>query len=113
MLSFFKNLLFHGEGAEDIGGPVLIVSVLTTAARQSIELLLLLMMLISVNLGVVNLLPLPALDGGRLVFILIEWIVGKPVPKEKEGIIHFIGLILLMGVFVFFSIRDIISLFGG
>ena len=63
--------------------------------------------LISINLGVVNLLPLPALDGGRIVFVIIEAITGRPVNREKEGIFHFIGFLLLIALMLFITFYDI------
>ena len=68
-------------------------------------------MLISVNLGVFNLLPIPALDGGRLLFMLIEVVRGKPVPPEKEGIVHLIGMAALFVVMIFVLFNDIMRLF--
>ena len=59
------------------------------------------------NLGVMNLLPLPALDGGRLFLYIVELIIRRPIPKEKEGMIHFIGFILLMVLMVFLIFNDI------
>jgi len=69
-----------------------------------------LIMLISVNLGIMNILPLPALDGGRLVFLIVEVFRGKPVPPEKEGMVHFAGMIffLILMVLVFFN--DIVNI---
>ena len=69
------------------------------------------MMIITVNLGVVNLLPLPALDGGRLIFLIIEAIRRKPVKPEHEGWVHAIGLVLLLIFMAIISINDIIRLF--
>ena len=63
--------------------------------------------LLSANLGVMNLLPLPALDGGRLFLYIVELIIRRPIPKEKEGMIHFIGFILLMVLMVFLIFNDI------
>lgn len=68
-------------------------------------------MLISVNLGVLNLLPIPALDGGRLLFMLIEVVRGKPVPPEKEGIVHLIGMAALFALMIFVLFNDIMRLF--
>ena len=70
-----------------------------------------LLIFISANLGVANLLPLPALDGGRLVFLLIEAVRGKPVKREVEGMVHFAGLLLLMGLLLVVTFRDIRNLF--
>lgn len=69
--------------------------------------------LISINLGVMNLLPLPALDGGRAVFILIEAVRGKPFNPEREGAIHFAGFALLMLLMVFVTYNDIVKLISG
>lgn len=66
--------------------------------------------LLSVNLGILNLLPLPALDGGRLLFMLVEVVRGKPVSPEKEGMVHFAGLVVLMVLMVFIMYNDIMRL---
>ena len=66
--------------------------------------------LLSANLGVMNLLPLPALDGGRLVFLIIEAIRRKPINRKVEGSIHFAGLMLLMALMVFVMYNDIVKL---
>lgn len=70
-------------------------------------------LMLSVNLGILNLLPIPALDGGRLVFLLLEVIRGKPIPPEKEGMVHFIGLIFFMGLMVFLLFNDLSNIFAG
>lgn len=112
--------IFKGKvSADDFGGPVRIVSELENTVEESkadgvlyvILNLLNWAILLSANLGVMNLLPLPALDGGRLVFILIEAIRGKPVPPEKEGMVHAIGIILLMLLMVFVFFNDIRNVF--
>lgn len=69
-------------------------------------------MLLSVNLGIMNILPLPALDGGRLVFLIVEVFRRKPVPPEKEGIVHLIGLVFFMILMVLVFINDIRNLIG-
>ena len=69
-------------------------------------------MLLSVSLGVMNLLPLPALDGGRLVFLFLEVLRGKPIPPEKEGVIHFAGFVALMVLMVFVMFNDIQRIIG-
>jgi len=65
---------------------------------------------ISINLGVMNLLPIPALDGGHLLLYVIEVIRRKPVKREVEGIINFVGLVLMLSLAVIIAIKDIISL---
>lgn len=69
--------------------------------------------LLSVNIGFLNLMPLPALDGGRLAFMLVEVVRGKPVPPDKEGIVHFAGFVALMLLMVFVLYNDIVRIFAG
>lgn len=102
----------------DVSGPVGIVNVVGSAIDQSKSLgimaviiqMLYMSVLLSANLGVMNLLPLPALDGGRLIFILIEAVRGKPVDREKEGFVHFAGFVVLMLFMVFVMYNDIIKI---
>ena len=69
-----------------------------------------LVVILSINLGIMNLLPLPALDGGRLVFMFFVVIRGKPVPPEKEGLVHMAGLILFFLLMIFVMYNDIMRL---
>ena len=89
----------------NMGGTVTTIVVIAEITRNSIANLLLLIPIISINLAVFNLLPFPALDGARMVFVLIEMIRGKPINRKVEGMIHFIGLIIL---FAFVVIVDIL-----
>jgi regulator of sigma E protease len=99
----------------EMSGPIGIMSVIGETYTQTIKEsfmtmlmnMLMLCALLSANLGVVNLLPLPALDGGRLVFVLFEGIRRKPVPAEKEGMVHLIGFVLLMILAAFIAFSDI------
>ncbi|MCR4758394.1 MAG: RIP metalloprotease RseP [Butyrivibrio sp.] len=109
-------LLFKGKlSKDDVSGPVGMVKIVDDAYQETkpygissvILTMLSLTVLLSVNLGVMNLLPLPALDGGRLVFQFIEVITGKKVPPEKEGFVHMIGMIALLGLMVFVLFNDI------
>ena len=112
----FKSLgmLFSGEaGLKDMAGPVGIVQLLGEATRSGWYTVLSLCTLLSVNLGLFNLFPIPALDGGRLLFILIEWVRGKPVPPEKEGVVHLVGFGLLMILVVVVTFNDILRLIRG
>lgn len=94
-----------------VSGPVGISEVIGQAANQGAASLLGIVSLISINLGVMNLLPIPALDGGRLVMILIEMITRKKVPENVEATINAIGLIILLGFSAIIMIKDIIGLF--
>ena len=102
--------MIAGTVPADIGGPVMIVTVIGQAAQKGLMDLLWLAAILSINLAVINLLPLPALDGGRLVFLAAEGIRGKPFNREREGMIHFIGLMLLFGLIIFVTYKDIIRL---
>ena len=111
--------LFTGKlGMKDLSGPVGVVDAIGTTYEESrSEGVMILWMnmlnmavLLSANLGVMNLLPLPALDGGRLVFLIIEAIRRKPVNRQIEGSIHFAGLMLLMALMVFVMYNDIVKL---
>ena len=75
--------------------------------------ILLMMVVITVNLGIVNLLPLPALDGGRLVFLIIEGIRRKPINPKYEGWVHAAGFVLLIGIMILVAFNDIVRLFNG
>ena len=100
---------------EQMAGPVGIVSEVNNAVHQENDswlYVLNLTALLSINLGVFNLLPLPALDGGRLLFMIIELIRRKPIPPEKEGIVHAIGMLLLLALVIFVSFNDVIKLFA-
>ena len=69
-----------------------------------------LLAVISVNLGIMNLLPIPGLDGSRLLFLLVEVIRRKPIPPEKEAVVHLAGFVLLFSLMIFFTYRDIMNL---
>ena len=108
------GMLFSGEaGLKDMAGPVGIVQILGKATESGWYYALNLCVMLSVNLGIVNLFPIPALDGGRLMFILIEWVRGKPVPREKEGMVHLIGFGLLMILVVVITFTDVMRLIRG
>lgn len=94
-----------------VSGPVGISGAIGEAASDGLTPLLSLVALISINLGVMNLLPIPALDGGRLLTITIEMITRKRLPTKVEGIINAVGLILLLGLSVVILIKDVIQIF--
>ena len=104
-------------GLNDLSGPVGTVDIIADAvgSANSLEgwqMLIMLMVMITVNLGVFNLLPLPALDGGRLIFLLWEGITRRRVPQKFEGIVHFVGLLLLILLMLVVSYSDITKLFA-
>ena len=103
-------------GVEQMSGPVGIVKEVNTAVNSGSSswlYVLNLTALLTINLGVFNLLPVPALDGGRLFFMLIELITRKKIPPEKEGLVHSIGFMLLIALIIFISYNDIMKLITG
>ncbi|MGN0674593.1 MAG: M50 family metallopeptidase [Oscillospiraceae bacterium] len=124
----FKNALYYGRivlmslgdiirgkyGINDLQGPVGIVTTIGDIAEKSgfdISFLLDMATLITINIGIFNLLPIPALDGGRFVFLVIEAIRKKSLKAETEGMIHFVGFALLMLLMIFVTFNDIKNIF--
>ena len=110
------GMLLTGKASvNDLSGPVGIVVMiddsvkagLTVSVMAAIMNVLSMCILLSANLGIMNLLPIPALDGGRLVFLVIEAIRGKRVSEDKEGMVHFIGLLCLFGLMILIMFNDI------
>lgn len=108
MLSFLGQLVVGKADANEVSGPISIIVYMNEAAKTGFISLLYLTAIISLNLGIMNLLPLPALDGGRLLFLFIELIRRKPMPADKEGMVHFAGLVALMVLSVFLMYKDIV-----
>ncbi|WP_099203132.1 RIP metalloprotease RseP [Miniphocaeibacter massiliensis] len=109
----FKSFiqLFTGKiPLSELSGPVMVVKTIGTFAQQGILQLLNFVALMSINLGIFNILPFPALDGGRAVLIIIEMITGKKLPEEKEGMLNYVGFIFLIGLMIVVFFKDIISL---
>ncbi len=96
----------------NLSGPVGIVTVIGDAAAIGWEPLLMVVALLTVNLGVFNLLPVPALDGGRLFFLLIEAVARRPIPQKYEIAINGASFLLLMGLMLFVTFNDVTRLFG-
>lgn len=114
LISFFGLIwdLIRGIGAGDaVGGPIRIAQMTGEVARFGFVNLLNFTALLSLNLAVINFLPFPALDGGRILFLLIEKIKGNPVKKETEAIIHNIGFMFLMALILLVTYKDIVRMF--
>ena len=115
----FFDMITGKYGMEAISGPVGVTQVIGNTAKEAVETksgnggFLFLIALITMNLGVVNLLPLPALDGGRLIFLLIELVRRKPIKPEYEGYVHLAGFALLMLFMIFVTYKDIMKLIVG
>lgn len=103
--------LFNGRyQVKDLSGPVGVTTVISQASSMGWIYLLNLVAFITINLGVVNLLPIPALDGGRLIFLLIELVRRKPVNQKYESVIHAAGFMLLIGLIIFVTFNDVMKL---
>lgn len=107
------DLVSGDVGLDQLSGPVGVSVALGETARQSLLSMWMLVAFISINLGIMNILPLPALDGGRLLFLLLELVRGKPVPPKYEGLVHGAGLALLMLLMVYVTFQDIIRVVTG
>lgn len=97
---------------DSVSGPVGTVSVMSSQIKNGFNSFLSVFGLITVNIGIFNLLPIPALDGGRVFFLLVELICRKPVPKKMEGFVHFVGLMLLMLLMLAVTVKDVSMLIG-
>ncbi len=106
------GMLFEGEATvSDLSGPVGTVGAMSQVARSGWLELLFFSAFLAVNIGIMNLLPIPALDGGRILFVLIELIFRKPIPADKEGWVHFLGFALLILLMLYATYNDIVRLF--
>ncbi|HKM40427.1 MAG TPA: site-2 protease family protein, partial [Patescibacteria group bacterium] len=107
----FIAMLFQGKvSTNDLAGPIGVINEIGNQAKVGFLNLLYILGFISVNLGFFNLLPIPALDGSRIVFLLIEAIRGKPVDPKKEGFIHFLGFIFLISLMLLVTYKDLIRI---
>jgi len=105
-------------GLSDLSGPVGTIEIVAETASDAVSesnysMVIFILAFITINIGIVNLLPLPALDGGRLLFIFIEIIFRKPVPKKFEAWVHAAGFVLLIGLMIFITFNDIYNLIKG
>ena len=112
------DMLGGNYGMDELSGPVGTIGIVADTASDAVHSadyasIIFILAFITVNIGIVNLLPLPALDGGRLLFIAIEFIFRRPVPKKFEAIVHAAGLILLLGLMALITFNDIANLIKG
>ena len=112
IIGALKDLVTTGAGLDQTSGPVGVVSMVSEeVATGGFEAFINYLVVISINLGIMNLLPIPGLDGSRLIFMLIEAIRRKPVAPQKEAIVHLIGMLFLFAVMIFFTFKDVMNLF--
>lgn len=111
MITTLKQLFIGGVSVNDLSGPVGIYTVVDSQSKQGIESIIYLTAYLSMNVGVINLLPFPAFDGGRVLFLIIEKIRRKPIKREIEGTVNGIGFALLMLLMIYVTFNDILRLF--
>lgn len=111
MVITFKGLFTGGLSVNQLSGPVGIYNIVGTQASAGFENILYLIALLSINVGFINLIPLPAFDGGRILFLIIEKVKGSPIKAETENKIHTIGFILLLALMIYITFNDILKLF--
>ena len=112
VLFSLKELIIGSASINEASGPVGIVNEIGVAAKKGIQDLLYIVALITINLGLFNLLPFPALDGGRILFVLISAIIRRKVPEKIEAAFHGTGMILLLLLMLFITFNDVIKLLG-
>ncbi len=113
ILGTFGDLITGDIPLTDLAGPAGTIALMADLARTNWRNILILLPLIASNLGIFNLLPIPALDGSKVVFTLIEWIRGKPINQKVEGMIHTVGILLIFGLVIVLDLWRFISpLFG-
>jgi len=100
-------------GLSEISGPVGTATIIQQASSQGLRSLLVLAAMITINVGVFNLLPVPALDGGRLLFLLVEMIFRRPIPAKYEAWVHAVGLVLMLGLIAVVTFSDVMKLIRG
>ena len=113
ILNALKNLVTRGEGLDQMSGPVGVIRVIAQETREyKLMGYLNMLIMISINLGLVNLLPIPGLDGCRILFVLFEIIFRRPVNRRVEAGIHLVGYAFLICLMLYFTFHDVLSIFG-
>jgi len=113
MVDVWRQLFTNKEVLESTMGPVGIITTVSRDVSQGMHMVINWIVVISLNLGIMNLLPVPGLDGGRLLFLIVEGVRRKPIPVEKEAWVHAAGLILLLCFVAFITFKDVARLFIG
>ena len=112
MLVTIGQLFTGNTGVDELSGPVGMVQMVNETTNYGYWYYGMLLSIICMNLAIINMLPLPALDGGRIIFVLIAMITGKEVSPKIEGAVHFVGIMLLLALMVYVSVNDITRIFG-
>jgi len=108
ILIFLKNLVISGTGLDGVMGPVGIFGITSVAVKLGFAYVLNLLIVLTINLGIINILPFPALDGGRLLFLIVEKVRGRKIAQSVENIIHNIGFLILIILIILITWRDVL-----
>ncbi|MFY9177745.1 MAG: M50 family metallopeptidase [Caldicoprobacterales bacterium] len=108
MIQLVGSMIFKGQVLNEVVGPVGIVGEINKAVQSGIHDVINFAITITLNLGIINLIPFPALDGGRLALLVVEGLRGRPIDSQKEGYIHFVGFVLLMLLMIVVTFKDIV-----
>ena len=111
MFKSFQMLFAKGISKDDVSGPVGLVKIVGEASSAGVTSYLILLALVSLNLALINLIPIPGLDGGKLLFVILKWITGGKISDDMETKASIIGLLLLLSLFVLITINDVRNLF--
>jgi regulator of sigma E protease len=112
MLKAFQSIFTRGIDADDVAGPVGLVRVVNQTAEYGITSYLMLLALVSLNLAIFNVIPIPGLDGGKIFFILLKVISRGKITDDMEYKATLVGMALLIALFVFVTVNDVRNLFG-
>ena len=112
MFTSLRGLIFHGSGVSQMSGPVGIYQATETYAAMGFSAYMFLVAEISLNIGIMNLLPLPVLDGGQIIITIIEWIFHKPLNEKVKTAIMIACWVLLLSLMIFVTWNDIARLIG-
>lgn len=110
IIQAFKSIFFAGQ-FDNIGGPLMVIAQTVKGAEKGFKVFLLLLAFISVNLAILNILPLPIMDGGQALFYTIEAIVRRPLNEKVREYIHYATWAMLLVLVVYLSIKDVIKIF--
>jgi len=108
----FRMIVTGNVSMNDLAGPVGILQITGQAAKQGLAMLIYWAGILSLYLGIFNLLPIPALDGSRLLFLSLEGVRGKPIDPQKESVVHLVGFALLMLLMIVVTVNDVSKFFN-
>ena len=113
ILGMLGRIVTGNQGTEGLGGPLGIARELSSAISRGVGDLFIALAGLSVVLGLFNILPIPALDGSKIFFLLIEGVIGRRIPAKVQLVVHLIGIILILGLMIFLTVGDVRKIYNG